>query len=164
MSGHTPGRLKVGRISHSEQSAEIDAESNTAWMGAYPWEGLAECRGCDENKTRGTKVMKANARRLVAAWNACEGIPTEVLENLADDGATIAPIFRDLLVQSDALLEALKLAHGALNQAAADLNDWGCYAPAHFQTKHRLADNVQAYVNAAESVRAAIAKAEGRAA
>ena len=105
---HTQGRLKLGRISHSEQSAEIDAESNTAWMDAYPWEGLAECRGCDENKTRGAAVMEANARRLVAAWNACEGIPTEVLENLADDGATIAPIYRDLLVQRDQLIDQLK--------------------------------------------------------
>lgn len=105
---------------------------------------------------------EADARRMVAAWNACLEIPTELLENLADDEATIAPIYRDLLVQRDALLEALKLAHGALYQAAADLNDWGCYAPAHFQTKHRLADDVQAYVNAAESVRVAITRAEGK--
>ncbi len=26
--------------------------------------------------------LKENARRLVACWNACEGLPTEALENL----------------------------------------------------------------------------------
>ena len=56
----------------------------------------------------GWRTAVSNARRLVAAWNACEGIPTGMLENLADDGATIAPIYRDLLVQRDELLEALK--------------------------------------------------------
>ena len=135
---HTPGRLKVGRISHSEQSAEIDAESSTAWMGAYPWEGLAECRGCDEQKTRGSEVMEANARRLVAAWNACLEIPTEVLENLADDGGTIAPIYRDLLVQRNELLEALK-AVVALWDHHCIAHDDGQPSPLHIKARAAIA-------------------------
>ena len=101
-----------------------------------------------------------DARRLVAAWNACDGVPTELLENLVDDDGSVTPFYRDLLVQRDELLEALKLAHSALRQASTDIADWGAYAPAHFQSRHKLSDDVQAYMNAAESARAAIAKVE----
>lgn len=166
---HTQGRLKLGRISHSEQSAEIDAESNTAWMDAYPWEGLAECRGCDENKTRGAAVMEANARRMVACWNACIDIDTDTLVELGPETTLVKIAIKALekvdeaLMRNAELLEALKLARGALRQAATDVSDWGAYAPAHFQTKHKLADDVQAYNNAADSAHAAIAKAEGAA-
>jgi hypothetical protein len=121
---HTPGLLKIGRVDHKEQVIEIDAVSSTAWANAYPWEGLITCHGDDEYRTQGSAVMEANARRVVACWNACLDVPTEVLENLADDGATIAPIYRDLLVQRDELLKALKLAaeinpYGSVENAAA---------------------------------------------
>ena len=134
---HTKGRLKLGRVSHSEQSAEIDAESNTAWMDAYPWEGLAECRGCEENKTRGASVMEANARRLVACWNACEGISTTEVEAAARSGS-IAYALERLIIQRDDLLGALK------EIAAAGI---GSVAPGF-----------------ADIARAAIAKVEGGAA
>ena len=114
MTQHTQGRLKLGRVSHSAQSAEIDAESNTAWMDAYPWEGLAECRGCDENKTRGAAVMEANARRLVAAWNAFDGVPTDDIEKLDARGLALVGGFIDQLsAQRDELLAALTHIEGA---------------------------------------------------
>jgi hypothetical protein len=50
---------------------------------------------------------EANARRLVACWNACEGVPTEMLEEYP------AP-FTELHAQRDELLEALELAMPAL--------------------------------------------------
>lgn len=86
-----------------------------------------------------------------------DGCPETAIQGL--DAAATAGLVR----QREELLEALKLAHGALRQAAADVNDWGAYAPAHFQAKHKLADDVQAYSNAADSARAAIAKAQGEA-
>ena len=102
------------------------------------------------------KTGQANARRLVAAWNCCDGLPTPDLENSA-----LPEILKNLLeakAQRDELLEALKLASGALCRAATDIAEWGAYAPAHFQSKHKLADDVQAYVNAADHAHAAIAK------
>ena len=110
------------------------------------------------------KTGQENARRLVACWNACEGISTDELETTG--GAAVgwtrtASKLIHATTQRDELLAALKLARGALRQAATDVSDWGAYAPAHFQTKHKLADDVQAYNNAADSAHAAITKMEG---
>jgi len=44
-------------------------------------------------------ISEANARRLVACWNACEGIPTEILEDQQSSG---------LIAAEPDLLEALK--------------------------------------------------------
>lgn len=49
---------------------------------------------------------EANARRLVACWNACEGLHTESLER----GAPLADQIVDALNQRDELLEALRCA------------------------------------------------------
>lgn len=59
--------------------------------------------------TTGTSWMEpgehlANARRLVACWNACEGLHTESLER----GAPLADQIVDALNQRDELLAALK--------------------------------------------------------
>lgn len=54
-------------------------------------------------------INEANARRIAACWNACEGIPTEELEpseygqHIIDTGLEIGK----LTAQRDALLEAL---------------------------------------------------------
>jgi hypothetical protein len=55
-----------------------------------------------------------HARRLVAAWNACGGIPTENLE-LAKYAATIA-FLKTVEQQRDELLEALKEAAETLDR------------------------------------------------
>lgn len=56
-----------------------------------------------------------DARRLAACWNACDGLPTELLENIITLGDTLASRFklrdqteRELAEQRDALLDALK--------------------------------------------------------
>ena len=56
-----------------------------------------------------------NARRLVACWNACEGISTDLLENLTLTGDTIAARLklrdateRELAAQRDELLVACR--------------------------------------------------------
>jgi hypothetical protein len=52
-------------------------------------------------------ISEANARRLVACWNACEGISTEALEG--DDAPRKLREDRDLLLaQRDELLAQLK--------------------------------------------------------
>jgi len=50
--------------------------------------------------------MHANARRIVACWNAAIGIPTAELEAAAD--GRLLNIFEGLISERDELLEALK--------------------------------------------------------
>ncbi len=59
-------------------------------------------------------ISEANARRIAACWNACEGIDTGMLENITTLGDTLASRFRmrdkverDLQAQRDELLAAL---------------------------------------------------------
>ena len=68
MSGHTQGRLKaypcVGTFFlFTDDERQVVVASG---VGA----GLSQ------------EEQEANARRLAAAWNACEGIPTEALDRL----------------------------------------------------------------------------------
>lgn len=58
---------------------------------------------------------EANARRLVACWNACEGLTTEHMENIDMLGETLAGRFeafheseRELMDVRDELLDVLK--------------------------------------------------------
>jgi len=92
MSEHTKGRLhcKAGRAWGSIRNNSGDVIAS------------------DDNETTGK--WTENARRLVAAWNACEGIPTENLElggylemNRADDAYV-----RELRRDRDELIEALR--------------------------------------------------------
>ncbi len=73
----------------------------------------------------GYDVNKANARRIVACVNACEGIPTELLEqgagfwkksNLHDEERDAA--FSNLLRVNAQLLEVLKLTVENLQEAS----------------------------------------------
>jgi hypothetical protein len=50
---------------------------------------------------------EANARRIVACVNACEGIPTEVLEQMPSGPASLLPMYARLEQQRDKLLAAL---------------------------------------------------------
>ena len=59
-------------------------------------------------------ISEANAHRIAACWNACEGIDTGMLENITTLGDTLASRFmmrdkveRDLQAQRDELLAAL---------------------------------------------------------
>ena len=90
---HTPGRLKVQHPHEGERGWEIAFEP-----------GLQQV--CQN-------VTEANARRLVACWNACEGIDTEHLENIDMLGETLAVRFaafhaseRELMDTRDKLLAA----------------------------------------------------------
>ena len=56
---------------------------------------------------------EANARRLKACWNACELVPTELLER-SDVLACLSQKITQLTSQSDELLKALREAMGEL--------------------------------------------------
>ncbi len=58
---------------------------------------------CSLDSDNGDK--EANARRVVACWNACNGLHTESLER----GKPLADQIVDALNQRDELIEALKL-------------------------------------------------------
>ena len=49
---------------------------------------------------------EANARRLAACWNACDGVPTQALEN-SDVLAGLSQRIAHLTIQRDELLAAL---------------------------------------------------------
>lgn len=62
-------------------------------------------------------ISEANARRIAACWNACEGLDTGLLKNITTLGDTLASRFRmrdkverDLQAQRDELLTALQYA------------------------------------------------------
>ena len=61
MSAHTPGRVKVQHPNAGERGWEVAFEP-----------GLQQL--CQD-------ITEANARRLVACWNACEGLPDEFLNS-----------------------------------------------------------------------------------
>ena len=93
-----------------------------------------------------------DARRLVACWNACEGISTDLLENLTLTGDTIAARLklrdateRELAAQRDELLEALTQTLAQCLIWQGEPNEWSC-------SIHKAV---------VEQARAAIAKAEG---
>jgi hypothetical protein len=55
----------------------------------------------------------ANARRLTACWNACDGVPTDMLETIANLVPATVP-YRLLRAQRDKLLAALRLCNARL--------------------------------------------------
>jgi hypothetical protein len=82
---HTPGRIRYDY--EPGYCGELLAENGTS-ICAFD-----------------TEPTKANARRLAACWNACEGLHTESLERNEPLGEQIV----DALNQRDELLEALRL-------------------------------------------------------
>lgn len=97
MSTHTPGRLTVTHNSW---------ETSTIYC-----EGKEVARvHMDSEAHEDDEQHCENARRLVACWNACDGLPTESLEKLGTlDRANVEMnVFRaHLLAQRDALLAEL---------------------------------------------------------
>lgn len=84
----------------------------------------------------------ANARRLVACWNACNGIDLEYLEG--DD--SLPHFARRMMEQRDDLLNALK-------NAREMVEDWGSYASPYFQGKHDFTGDLTKLDSAIDAVR-----------
>lgn len=49
-----------------------------------------------------------DARRMLACWNACDGVPTDMLEKVRPIVVGAAVPYRQLVMQRDGLLEALQ--------------------------------------------------------
>ena len=98
---HTPGRLKI--------------------FTAY---AMPEIRTQDDVFVANTPPRtEANARRLVACWNACEGISTDELERHADDTAPVFALLTETWAQRDELLAAIGACRDAMPETAAQVND-----------------------------------------
>jgi hypothetical protein len=105
--GHTEGLLSYCR------ETAIDYRPNLIY-GNNGGSLVAVLQGGGPRRAITGPEEDANARRLVAAWNACGGIPTENLE-LAKYAATIA-FLKTVEQQRDELLEALKEAAETLDR------------------------------------------------
>ena len=88
MNGHTPGRVKVQHPDAGERGWEVAFEP-----------GLE--RLCAD-------ITEANARRLVACWNALQDFSTEALEHRSHLLKAEDDQIAMLTTQRDELLEALK--------------------------------------------------------
>lgn len=98
---HTPGRLKVQHPHAGERGWEIAFELGVEQV-------------CQD-------ITEANARRLVACWNYCEGVSTEHLEKYGMPD--FAQKISDLREQRNKLLEALKRIEGATMSMYATRSD-----------------------------------------
>jgi len=94
MSGHTKWRLTLDLV-ESQCDETVDA-----WLISSDDGSMAEmCCPAD--------IAEANARRLVACWNACEGVSTEELEaGLLPTADT--PLHKRVMAERDELIEALR--------------------------------------------------------
>jgi hypothetical protein len=75
MSEHTKGRIRIIEL----------AGANPSWLAAVDEQddgGDLIC--CAPDGEVSMERWPANARRLVACWNACDGISTEALEKAGD--------------------------------------------------------------------------------
>ena len=121
MSEHTPGRLEV----LDDRRISVTLPPLIEGCG-YTSHCVAMAYGGDERVN-----SHANARRLAASWNACDGFETDLLENIVMTGGTLKSRFalrtqeeRESKAESDSLravnaelLEALEKSLAALEKA-----------------------------------------------
>lgn len=102
---HTPGRLEVA------DGRRIGITLPNEVGGGFD----SHCVALTFN-TDGRLDAEANARRLVACWNACEHMKIENIEELANIGGVPALIVYgdDVKKECDELLAALEMAEGAI--------------------------------------------------
>lgn len=147
MSEHTQGRLHVH---HDHGWLVVTDEKENLYLKVV--------------KGLGTSIDLANARRLVACWNVCEGLSTEVLESILTMGDTMKSRFAmrdkvelDMQQQRYDLIEALK----ELDRAYVNLLHTG---RGRLEDAGVVCDPVDVMVRSdpnLRSARAAIAKATG---
>lgn len=94
MSNNTPGRLTTDEAEHDEPYQNIKIKAGEHRTVATVWIDDAPLHDFNAEQ-------RANARRLVACWNACEGVDTQTLEQHP------AP-FSALRAERDELLAALR--------------------------------------------------------
>ncbi len=151
MSKHTPGPLEVAvEVFDNEGCPE------TVIQGLAGAASVAVCLDFGENNPL---MRYANARRLVACWNACEGVPTSVLDDVMNSSEReFLHHFVAMQAQRDELLGALQM----LLAISGEIN----YAPNGLLEMALDSDDQETrnQANAHLCARAAIAKATGEAA
>jgi hypothetical protein len=105
---HTPGKLSIGHPPPNGEQTIGTAQGLMLFVA-----------------TTGAEVpTKANARRLVACWNACEGLETSFIEtavsSLVEHAETAIEVAATLKAQRDELLAALKTINSRLLECAAN--------------------------------------------
>lgn len=108
---HTPGRLTV-----AVEIFDNDGMPETALQALG---GAATVAVALDFGSNNPGMREANARRLVACWNACEGIDTEYLEG--DD--SLPHYARRLMAQRDELLAELERERESRKTAQMRLHD-----------------------------------------
>lgn len=119
MSKHTPGRLYIRTNRHPNTDG-----TPWGWVDLYEPGSMRQAspEGIQVTWSRGQK-SEDNARRLVACWNACEGISTESLVSAGNafNGWRLASYaMDDAKAQRDELLEILERAVRRLEIAHAN--------------------------------------------
>ena len=94
---HTPGKLVVAE--HTDERCAI--RSTTPVAHGLPGKIVADVGYSGYENTDAT-----NARRLVACWNACDGVPTDALEQIDGLAKAVLP-YHQIKAQRDELLHAL---------------------------------------------------------
>lgn len=61
------------------------------------------------------EVGEANARRLVACWNVFDGLPTEAIEQVDGEPATVGSVIEKLCEDSDEMLGFLRQYHRGIH-------------------------------------------------
>jgi hypothetical protein len=102
---HTQGRLHV--CSHSAERLRDEAGEWVADTAAV---------------RRGVLEGTANARRLAACWNACEGISTEELEGVVAIGKTLVAISDGLMAERDQLRAELATHASRIHNQRTEIN------------------------------------------
>jgi hypothetical protein len=123
MSGYTPGKLAV-----SASLFDNEGCPETVIVGVEKNAFVAVAIDFGENNPG---MREANARRLVACWNACEGVPTEVLEAQQAGGLPWSVADQiEQRVQRDELLAALKQALPFM-EAESVISGYGYFRPSN---------------------------------
>lgn len=95
---HSTGKLEFTESPHEANSFSINVLGHHWLMSIL------------HNGAQLVEVQRANIRRLVACWNACDGIDTDVLDSAAAPGCIkrmVADEVRRITAERDALLAAL---------------------------------------------------------
>lgn len=98
---HTQGRLSV-------TFSELE---NAAYLVNDKRQAVARCIN-----TNLEWLFEANARRLAACWNACEGVPTETLELAASWGDIVKGVMGGARISAEAAAVGAALDSESLEQ------------------------------------------------
>jgi|GEM_PF-4942883 len=93
---HTEGKLR--------QDANLISDENGFFIASTYGEGIAK--------------DKENARRLVACWNACDGLPTDILESMVNPAATYTALMKERGELVKLLRDYMNKAPGSMAKAA----------------------------------------------